>query len=115
MVAACYANSAPSENWVCGIPTLVDPAHINLFDFDVVGNELVVNSSTKGINLKYPVLQNDQKVLVFRWLDTPNPPSIAVIDKILGSFKVYQNAQMPDYGGIEGLISAEGSCQRFER
>ena len=26
--------ASANENWVCGIPTLVDPAHINLFDFD---------------------------------------------------------------------------------
>jgi len=49
MVAASYAYSGAGENWVCGIPTLVDPSHINLFDFDVVGDELVQNGPSSAI------------------------------------------------------------------
>ena len=114
-----YAYAAPSENWICGIPTLVDPWHVNLFDFDVVGDELVQNGPSKDIKLQFPILKNDERAIVFKWLDTAKPtdkaPDIGVIDKTLGSFKVYREGRIADSGGVEGSISAEGSCQRFER
>jgi hypothetical protein len=40
---------------------------------------------------------------------------MGVIDKMLGSFKVYQEAKIAESGNVEGMISAEGTCQRFER
>jgi hypothetical protein len=110
-----YAAASITEKWVCGIPTLVDRAHINLFDFDILGNQLVVHGPVKGANRRQPILRNDDWTIVFQWLDTFGPPSFGVIDKQLGSFKVYDEAHIADYGGVEGLISAQGSCQRFER
>jgi len=69
--------------------------------------------------VQFPILKNDERAIVFKWLDTAKPtdkaPDIGVIDKTLGSFKLYREGRIADYGGVEGSISAEGSCQRFER
>ena len=107
-----YAYATENENWVCGIPTLVDLTHINFFDFDVVGDEIVQNSRSKDVKLQFPILKNDEQVIVFKW---NGGPDLAVIDKTLGSFKVYREGRIADSGNVEGIISAEGSCQRFER
>jgi hypothetical protein len=108
--------AAASENWVCGIPTLVDPTKINLLDLDILGDYLVVNSQTKGVNLRLAILHNDDHNIIFRWHEaTTNdtiPVELGVIDKVLGSLKTYKDGQID--GDVEGLISA-GSCQRFER
>ena len=109
---------------MCGIPTLVDLTHINFFDFDVVGDEIVQNSRSKDVKLQFPILKNDKRVIVFKWNGeaaisatwaATARPDLAVIDKTLGSFKVYREGRIADSGNVEGIISAEGSCQRFER
>jgi hypothetical protein len=110
-----YAEASITEKWVCEIPTLFDPAHTNLFDFDILGNQLVVHGPVKGANRWQPILRNDDWTIVFQWLGTFGPPSFGVIDKQLGSFKVYDEAHIDDYDGVEGLISAQGSCQLFKR
>ena len=81
--------AAASENWVCGIPTLVDPTRINLLDLDIVGDYLVVNSQRKGVNLRLPILHNDHHKIIFRWHEATTsdtiPVELGVIDKVLGS------------------------------
>jgi hypothetical protein len=99
----------------CKAPTLTNPAHINLFDFDIVGNEVVQNSHGQETKLQFPILKDDERVIVFKWPDPDKALDMGVIDKTLGSFKVYREGRIADSGGVEGLVSAEGSCQRFER
>jgi hypothetical protein len=57
---------------------------------------------------------NGEAAISATWAATAGP-DLAVIDKTLGSFKVYREGRIADSGNVEGLISAEGSCQRFER
>ena len=54
----------------------------------IVGDQLVQNSWAKDVKLQFPIVKNDDRAIVFKWQD-----KLAVIDKILGSLKVYVNGQ----------------------
>lgn len=113
--AIILAAAVLGEHWVCGVPTLVDPAHINLFDFDTSGDDLVVHApGPTAVNLRYHMLRNDDRAIVVEWPTLlPAKHGLAVIDKVLGSFKVYVDPEIVAGGNVEGLISAEGSCLMF--
>jgi hypothetical protein len=68
---------------------------------------------SKDVKLQLPILKNDERIIAFKWPNT-NEADIAVIDKGLGSFKLYHEGRIAG-SGVEGMISAEGSCQQFER
>jgi hypothetical protein len=59
------------------------------------------------------MLRNDDRAIAVEWPPMPKQPSFAVIDKVLGSWKVYVEAEISADGNVEGLISSEGSCQMF--
>ena len=101
--------AAPNEHWVCAVPHRLEPSQTVIFDFEVVGDELVQIISSE---VRYRILRNDDREIVGVWLPSylPRPgASLAVIDKQAKRFRVTQVFIARD--DLQD-VSVEGNCTR---
>lgn len=100
--AALIAN----EHWVCAVSHSLEPSRTVIFDFEVIGNELVQMAPAE---VRYRILRNDDRKIVGVWLPSCLPRqgvNVTVIDKKSSRFRLSQV-----YVGRDD-ISVEGNCTR---
>jgi hypothetical protein len=110
MKAIVLVALAASEHWFCGLPSLLHHGHVDIYDFEVAGNELVEKPQppdTSPID-PYQILRNDAAALVAVGLAPDAVADVIVIDKISGAFttaRVYAAAGSRPFSG-------QGTCRK---